>query len=305
MRCYVVGTRNRTRNCRHHLRLAAAVFLANTLVRRRRVPNGTQQLTTQSVARTCWIRRRRRPVVYVLPSGRARCRPSSSPPPPPLRRPPATAPSLYTARYCTPVASSGPTWVRPAVCDSFPSGHTRSVHSAAALRTLRRRRRRTAGRESPCPPQPQLSPSLSSRTVLPATTRPNSFIMSDVAEQMKDGSNIILTASPFSNIGKPDVLKSVVDVPATVSIGGPLPSPVVRLSLRPSVCSPALPPRVPARLPVWSPRQCYIMSNAVQMVAPFPRPSLSQRPWLKVRIVWPSWKWQRKKRIVRWVFSPF
>lgn len=84
--------------------------------------------------------------------------------------------------------------------------------------------------------------------------------MSDVAEQMKDGSNIILTASPFSNIGKPDVLKSVVDVPATVSIGGPSPSPVVRLSLRP----PARPPRVPARLPVRSPRQRSIMSNAVQ-----------------------------------------
>uniref|UniRef100_A0A2H8TIU5 Histone deacetylase complex subunit SAP130 n=1 Tax=Melanaphis sacchari TaxID=742174 RepID=A0A2H8TIU5_9HEMI len=39
--------------------------------------------------------------------------------------------------------------------------------------------------------------------------------MSDVAEQIKDGSNIILTASPFSNIGKQDVLKSAVDVPAT------------------------------------------------------------------------------------------
>uniref|UniRef100_A0A2S2R274 Histone deacetylase complex subunit n=1 Tax=Sipha flava TaxID=143950 RepID=A0A2S2R274_9HEMI len=38
--------------------------------------------------------------------------------------------------------------------------------------------------------------------------------MSDVAEQIKDGS-IILTASPFSNIGKQDVLKSAVDVPAT------------------------------------------------------------------------------------------
>ncbi|XP_060843858.1 uncharacterized protein LOC132923888 isoform X2 [Rhopalosiphum padi] len=39
--------------------------------------------------------------------------------------------------------------------------------------------------------------------------------MSDVAEQIKDGSNIILTTSPFSNIGKQDVLKSAVDVPAT------------------------------------------------------------------------------------------
>lgn len=46
--------------------------------------------------------------------------------------------------------------------------------------------------------------------------------MSDVADQIKDG-NLILTASPFSNIGKQDVLKSAVDVPATVSIG-PTPS---------------------------------------------------------------------------------
>jgi len=41
--------------------------------------------------------------------------------------------------------------------------------------------------------------------------------MSDVADQIKDG-NIMLTASPFSNIGKQDVLKNTVDVPATVTV---------------------------------------------------------------------------------------
>jgi len=46
--------------------------------------------------------------------------------------------------------------------------------------------------------------------------RAPSTSMSDVSEQIKD-SNIVLTPSPFTNIGKHEVLSSSVDVPATVS----------------------------------------------------------------------------------------
>lgn len=103
------------------------------------------------------------------------------------------------------------------ICDSFSSGHTSrlSVASVAIFATPHRRCHVFFVTFT-------FSLIFSTETTRGLFYRKQfvdkSLINMGDVDQMKD-SNIILTASPFSNIAKQDVLNSAADVPMTVSIG--------------------------------------------------------------------------------------